>query len=487
MARKQTGRAHRGDDAAALRASIGDESRASIPQPISHQDQQPGNTGRPNGKTSNAGEDDDLGTILFRRLAEQAAEQEKKIGELAGKSALDYDRERKPTAKKLGVRVSTLDKTVAVRRRKVDEEKIEAALFEHWACKLWSRPIVTERLLGAIEDRIKKHVVMGDDAAVVVTLWVAFTWVHDEAIHSPILMVTSAEPDSGKSTLLGLISFLVKRSLSSVGISPAALYRSIDKWCPTLIVDEADALFSDSEDLRQAVNSGWTRGQGVVRCVGDDNDPKPFSTFCPKAIGLKGRNVPDTLLSRSIVIEMQRKLLEESIFDFRHVDDAELKELRSRLARWATDHLKTHRPEPAVPPGFRNRLAANWRPLLAIADAAGGSWPERARRAAVTIGSTKSARSLGLLLLEDIKTVFDRLGVEKLHSEVIIKELCTDAEAPWAEFRGGKELSQKQLANLLRPFGVHSDPLWVGTVCRRGYARASFEQLWKRYLGGVEA
>ena len=215
-----------------------------------------------------------------------------------------------------------------------------------------------------------------------VALWIIFTWLHEEvAIHSPILMVTSAEAECGKSTLLGLMGFLVRRSLASVGISPAALFRSIEKWQPTLIIDEADGAFVQNEDLRTVVNSGWTRGQGVLRCEGDDHELKLFPTFCPKAVGLKGKKLPDTTASRAIVIELKRKLVGENVVDFRHVDDPGLHALRRQLLRWANDNVGAlFSASPPLPPG----LPTAWQPTGIRC------WPSRTRPA--DVGPRRRAR-----------------------------------------------------------------------------------------------
>ena len=72
-----------------------------------------------------------------------------------------------------------------------------------------------------------------------------------------------------------------------------------------MIVDEADDALGDNPDLRSVINSGWTRGQGVIRCHPDTHEPELFSTFAPKIVAMKGRKLPDTTLSRSIVITMK--------------------------------------------------------------------------------------------------------------------------------------------------------------------------------------
>ena len=342
---------------------------------------------------------------------------ELEFNRLAELTWVQYDLERAATAKRLGIRTSTLDGLVEDAR--TTKHPGEGLLSPHWNVEPHSEQVETARLLQAIFERIKSHVVLSDEGAVAVTLWTAVTWVHERAAtHSPILMVTSAEANSGKSTLLGLVGFLARRSLLSVGISAAALYRSIQKWQPTFVIDEADKIFILNEELREAVNSGWTRGQGVVRCHPETHEPCLFSTFCPKAIGLKGRKLPDTTFSRSIVVEIQRKLPSDPVAEFRHLDDDGLALLRQYLARWADDYAPALADAaPTMPDGFINRAAANWRLLLAIADLAESGWPERARKAAKALSGSDTSQ--GIRLLSDIRDLF------------IEKKSMRSRPAPW--------------------------------------------------------
>jgi hypothetical protein len=85
---------------------------------------------------------------------------------------------------------------------------------------------------------VRRHVVLTQDQAIAVALWIMMAWAHEgAATYSPILMATSAEANSGKTTLLNLIGFLVPRPLCTVGVREAVLFRSIEKWDPTIIVD----------------------------------------------------------------------------------------------------------------------------------------------------------------------------------------------------------------------------------------------------------
>jgi hypothetical protein len=300
--------------------------------------------------------------------------------DLAGLTPLEYAKKINKTAKACGVQVKHLEKLVEAAKVYREADNL---LEPHWEVTPAVEPIDAPALFAAIEARILHHVAMPQHLAFVCALWIGLTWVHERAIYSPILFVTSPERDSGKTTLMGIIGFLTRRSLLSVGISAAALYRSIEKWQPSFVIDEADKAFIDNADLLQVVNSGWTRGQGVVRCDPDTNEPRKFSTFCPKAIALKGKQAPDTILSRSIFITLRRRTREEPVAHFDHIDDREFARQRSQLARWAADNgeaLGAARPE--MPDGFMNRLASNWRLLFAIGDSIGEEAGQRAREAA---------------------------------------------------------------------------------------------------------
>jgi hypothetical protein len=226
-----------------------------------------------------------------------------------------------------------------------------------------------EILLRALVEMLRRYVVMDKDQALVVALWIVLTWLHEQVVvHSPILLVTSPLPNSGKTTLLKLITFLVRNGLSSVSITGPALFRSIEKWAPTIAIDEADTAFVNNDDLKDVVNSGWTRGDFIIRYDSDTHDPRSYPTFCPKAIGMIGRKLPSATISRCLMIAMRRKRPDEHADDFDHIDNENLARLRSRLLRWAIDNAAAlAAAEPEMPPGLHNRTRMNWRMLLAIA------------------------------------------------------------------------------------------------------------------------
>jgi hypothetical protein len=270
---------------------------------------------------------------LAKEKAKAETDEQKLIDELARLNRVEYEQRRAQAAEELGMRRSALDDEVEARRSTNASDAGPAPLFGHWVVEPWPDKVDTGELFLSLKLRVQRHVILGEEAAIVIALWILFAWVHDiAAVHSPILLVTSAEANSGKTTLLILIGFLVPRSLVCVEISEATLFRGIELWQPTIIIDEADVILVNNEPLRSVVNSGWTRGASVPRCIGDERTPHAFPTFCPKAIGMKGRRLLDTTLSRCIIIELKRKHPNEKVEHFRAIDDAGLEEL-TRLSQ----------------------------------------------------------------------------------------------------------------------------------------------------------
>ena len=402
------------------------------------------------------------------------------VNNLAGLTPLEYAQELPREARKHKMPASVLEKAVEAAKIEKEAEKL---LEPHWEVTAADDPVDATKLFAAIEARILHHVAMPPHLAFVVALWIGQSWIHEHATYSPILFVTSAERDSGKSTLMGVIGFMVRRSLLSVGISAAALYRSIEKWHPTFVIDEADDAFANNPDLRQVVNSGWTRGQGVLRCDPDTNEPRRFSTFCPKAIACKGKKAPDTILSRAIFITQKRRTRDETVAHFSHVDDDDFIRLRNKLARWAADNgALLGRAHPAMPDGFLNRTASNWELMFAIADSLGQEAGSRAREAAQQIVGVTDLASAGVELLQDIKAMFDRSTLDYLTSKEIVRDLTDDPEKRWAEWSRGRPITEKGVAGLLHEYGIFSRSVGPKGQRAKGYRKVDFADAFERYL-----
>ena len=229
------------------------------------------------------------------------------------------------------------------------------ASTDSWNVELWQDPVETQRLLQKISAKIRKYIVLRPEALIATVLWTMTAWAHEGATHSPILAAISVEPDSGKSTLLGVLRFLVPKPFVSVEPTGPSVYRTVDREHPTLIIDEADDLFYRKSDLRAIVNAGWSRGTRIPR------QGRWYDPFCPKILGILGKTkLPRTIASRSIILRMWPKKPDEKTEDFAYADDPEFSTIRRKLARWASDNVRIIKDlKPPQPPGFNNRLSAN--------------------------------------------------------------------------------------------------------------------------------
>lgn len=358
----------------------------------------------------------------------------------------------------------------------------------------WPTAVDGARLIEGLETFIRTYLVLRAHQATALALWVLHAFAIDDSYISPILAVTSPTMRCGKTAVLIILGALAPRRLSAANITAAGLFRTIEKFCPSLFIDEADSFLRESEELRGVLNSGHTRKTAtVIRLVGDDYEPREFSTWCPKVIALIGR-LPTTLADRSIEIEMRRRTASERIKRLRQdTIDLEGGTLRRQAARWAADHhAALQAADPHVPDSLNDRASDCWRPLLAIADAAGGEWPDLARKAAQALSGNgnedEADADIGIELLKDMRDIFDDVPPPvvdgAIKTDVLLKRLHDMTDRPWAAFgRTEKPLSSHRLARLLKPFGIiAAGRLQFDNERHRGYRTDAFDDAFSRYL-----
>jgi hypothetical protein len=126
--------------------------------------------------------------------------------------------------------------------------------------------------------------------------------------------------------------------------------------------------------------------------------------------------------------------------------------------------------------------------LLAIADAAGGDWPARARLAVQYTGASAAGdeQSARVLLLSDIRAVFAERRLDRLPSAELVEALIAIEGRPWAEWKAGKPITANGLARLLAPFAIKPGTIRTGGATPKGYQLAQFEDAFARYLPGEE-
>lgn len=400
------------------------------------------------------------------------------IQRLAALSLLQYDHVRKTEAKAIGVRPGTLDAAVKEARKGSNADCLPFTEVDPWP-----EPINPATLLTDIAETIRRFIVCSAEVSRAVALWVAMTWFIEVVQVAPYAFITSPEKRCGKSLLLSLLRRLSARAIVASNISPAATYRTIATWQPTLLIDEADSFLKDNEELRGVLNSGHTRDSAyVIVCVGDNHTPTKFNTWGAKAIAGIGY-VADTLMDRSIILELRRKLPHEGVDRLRYAEPGLFEELSSKLARFAEDFSeKVRQARPPLPNNLNDRAQDNWEPLLAIAMTAGNEWLQIGTTAALKLSGGESAsQTIGTELLSDIHEIFEEKQIDRITSADLIKALCTDDEKLWATYNRGLPIKPRQLATKLKGYGIQSKTIRIGHVTAKGYEREQLKDAFIRY------
>jgi putative DNA primase/helicase len=425
-----------------------------------------------------------------KALAKRAAEKQQQpppdegavIEVLARKSHTEYDKVRSKVAESLGIRVGTLDdKVEALRGERETEGQSQP---KHWEVVPSTEAVDGAALLDSLRALFRRYIMLPPWADIALPLWVLHDWTYNACEISPILCLTSPTKRCGKTSVMILLTYLTRRSDLASNISKASIYRYIEAEHPTLLIDEGDTFLTEDDEMRGILDSGHTKAAAnVVRTVeerGGNFVTRRFSTWAPKAIALI-KKLADTLDDRSVTLCLMRKPKGAQVERLRKRDTAEFATLRSQSCRWAADYeLKLIDADPMVPDALHDRAADNWRPLLAIADLAGGRWPELARKAACELTGAEDDGALNVTLLKGLRTAFG--ADNEMRSVDLVTALVADPEAPWGEYNRGKPLTQRQLAKMLGQFGVISVTVHPPELSHgKGYKRVDLEPLWESY------
>jgi hypothetical protein len=362
-----------------------------------------------------------------------------------------------------------------------------------------------ENILDEVYNFLGEFVVNPNDhCRVVVTLWIVHTHLMDAFYYAPRLHITSATSGCGKTTLLNLTNLLVHKPMPILNPSPASLYTLIDQEHPTLLIDEIDTLFSkkDTFDITSIVNSGFDRSsQGVPRVSIEPRRVDFFNVFGPMLLsGIDKNNMPDTIENRCIQIRLRKKLSSEAVKTYRShkhkpIGDA----LRHKLEAWIKDNAILEKAkamalnDPALPEGMADRYADKWEPLFIVADVtdetdvtANSEWGKKAREAALFFLSEDKdlePTDNSELLLKDIQDIFNNeADKDKRPTAQLLDQLNSMTEAQWSAFSYGKNLTARDLARLLKPYGIKSQTIRFKDNPVKGYYRSDFEDAWKRHL-----
>ncbi len=311
------------------------------------------------------------------------------------------------------------------------------------------------------------------------------------------------EMGSGKTRVLEVTGPLCNRPHSVTNISVAALYRLIDMAKPTLFADELDTIFDPklksekNEELRGIINSGNRPDTPVLRFDVKANALVGFDAFCPKMLAGIGR-VPDTVASRGVPLGLKKKKRSEQVAPYKRREALpRATPVFQAIAQWATENSDKVRERydagtSASPEGLQDRMEEAVEPLVVIADELGcGAELRGALTRLLTVEGAQEQHSYRLRLLHDLRQIWHAAEAggdrqDGLHTEFLLQHLHAIEEGPWATYYDHK-LDARDLASLLRHYGITSQDVKRDGVNRKGYRRMALQDAWERYLGDENA
>ncbi|MCI5060689.1 MAG: DUF3631 domain-containing protein [Alphaproteobacteria bacterium] len=351
----------------------------------------------------------------------------------------------------------------------------------------WEEPVNGVELFDELVTIFKTYLILSDYQAEVLALWALFSYCINANNIAPKLLIYSPEKRCGKTTLIDVLIGLVCKPLPASNISPAAVYRTIEAVNPTLIIDEADTFLKADSEMTGIINSGHRKSAAyVIRLMGDNHEPKQFSTWAATIIGMIGKPA-DTIVDRSILIQMRRKKPDEMVERFViHKTEKYFEILRRKIVRWIYDHFDAFsEAEPKTPKELNDRATDNWRPLFAIADCIGSECSDLARKASLALAykDDEDEGSAGEMLLTDIRLILEERNQSQISTSDLLYYLVEIEERPWMEWNRGKPLSARQLSNKLKPFGISPTNITDSFGKRRkGYNQLDFAEAFERYI-----
>jgi hypothetical protein len=333
--------------------------------------------------------------------------------------------------------------------------------------------------LRELTDAFERHLSLPAAAAETLALWVIFAHTLGYAEIAVRLVILSPVPACGKSVLLEILALLVPDPLPTSNISAPAIYRSLQKATPTLLIDEADTFMDGQDPLTGILNSGHRRAMAYVsRCVRvkDTFVVEKFPTFCAMAVARIG-TIPPALESRSIVIHMQRAAPGEKLVRVTEQHRETLRKLKDRISKWAAGggSAKLKDADPGMPEYLSNREADNWRHLVAIADIASDEWGCIARLAPRKLAK-RPEPSKGEGALNEIKQLCEANSAQTRYPAA---DLCQMLNSRMTE--EDEKWTPSTLARTLRAFRIFPKAMRIDGKVVRGYERSQLEDTWTRY------
>ena len=354
-----------------------------------------------------------------------------------------------------------------------------------------------EHPLDRIDHFIRRFLILPNESDyTIVSLWIAHTYFTHKIKTTPRLAIISPEYGCGKSRVLEVLESLTFKGEKLDHHTRSYLMRTVDlireefSRSPTLLIDEIDSVFrknsEEGEATRAFANTGY-RATGFYGITEGDSKKTPtkFKTFAPMALAGKGEVLPESVMTRAVIIRLQRRMGNEYIEDFlTDLVAFEAEELREELLGWSdycAQDISTLNPDLPV----RDRDREVWLPLFIVAHLADEVWIKRAEIALANIQEAKSDNTLPRerQLLSDIWKIFQGQEREKIKSAAIILGLIEMHDSEWDTCNFGKPINERALAKKLRTYGIKPAQIrFENGQGAKGYYRSEVESAVKRYL-----
>ena len=209
---------------------------------------------------------DALDQVLEHSQARQAA----KIGERMHKQEIDPEEALK--------QLESLNRHT--RRPSIDIGG-QGSAVEFPDVGLWETPVNGADVLSEIAATFSRYLALPVGAADVLALWTAHAHAFEAFVHTPRLNLCSPDKGCGKTMALDVLASVTPRPLRTESMTAAVLFRLVEQYKPTLLLDEVDAYLNEAEELRGLLNAGHKRGAKAYRCEGENNTVRGFAVFAP--------------------------------------------------------------------------------------------------------------------------------------------------------------------------------------------------------------
>lgn len=372
------------------------------------------------------------------------------------------------------------------REFKLSKDKVLSLVHEHKQGGLvaeiepYHEPVTHDEIYTALYSLVHEHMAIDEPLKVAFVLWVIFTYLTDISDFAPIAWITAPERQCGKSTLLGLFERVVNKPMAFNNITQAVLYRVMEQFKPTLLIDEIDTSLKDKNELLGIVNAGYSRHASNVPRMNQDKGGivEKFDVFGAKVFSGIGE-MKGTFASRAIRFELRRKTNSDKVkrFNKRTLPHETTNEIQSKVKRWAVDNRQAVQAVQTPLLQINDRDFDNWEILLQIATVLGVY--DKALQACLTICNRKDEPSLNEMLLSDIRDIFN---VERMSSTDLLEKLNFDSEKCWQTLNNGSPLTSHQLAKKLKGFGIVSKNMRINSIQVKGFDKADFVKTWAQYL-----